>query len=124
MANNADLSLEDIARPCVTETGTVAGRLMSLSVGAVAPLTDGAVLARYGDTVVLGTAVMKRGGGAPDADFLALTVDHRDRLSAAGACVVARRGAAPVPAAPRAAFRAPASAPLPRRRHPREPCAA
>jgi polyribonucleotide nucleotidyltransferase len=89
MANNADLSLEDIARPAVTETRNVCGRPLTLSVGTLAPLTDGAVLARYGETVVLGTAVMKGGGADPDADFLALTVDHRDRFSASGALLLA-----------------------------------
>ena len=51
------------------------GREYSLEVGRVAGLADGAVLARYGDTMVLATAVSSK---APreGVDFLPLTVDY------------------------------------------------
>jgi len=58
------------------------GRTLSLQYGKVAYQADSAVLARYGDTVVLATVV-----SAPpkeDVDFFPLTVDYEERLYAAG----------------------------------------
>src|SRR5919202_596931 len=59
------------------------GREFSLEVGRVAGLADGAVLARYGDTVVLGTAVSSR-SPREGVDFLPLTVDYEEKMYAAG----------------------------------------
>lgn len=60
-----------------------AGRKLTIETGRVAFLTDGAVLVRYGDTVVLGTAVI-----APEpkegTDFFPLLVDYEERMYAAG----------------------------------------
>ncbi|MCL6611908.1 MAG: polyribonucleotide nucleotidyltransferase [Peptococcaceae bacterium] len=61
----------------------VAGRRMVLETGRVAKQASGAVLVRYGDTVVLVTATMaknKREG----IDFFPLTVDYEERLYAVG----------------------------------------
>ncbi|HZU05044.1 MAG TPA: polyribonucleotide nucleotidyltransferase [Chloroflexota bacterium] len=61
----------------------IAGRQLTLETGRVAGLADGAVLARYGDTVVLATAVssdVPREG----VDFLPLTVDYEEKMYAAG----------------------------------------
>src|SRR4030042_67985 len=58
------------------------GRNLSLSYGKVARQADSAVLARYGDTMVLVTVVT-----APpreDLDFFPLAVDYEERLYAAG----------------------------------------
>jgi len=58
------------------------GRNLSLSYGKVARQADSAVLARYGDTMVLVTVVT-----APpreDIDFFPLAVDYEERLYAAG----------------------------------------
>jgi polyribonucleotide nucleotidyltransferase len=59
------------------------GRTVSLKTNYVAGQADGAVLARYGDTVVLVTAVslkaVREGG-----DFLPLTVDYQEMTYAAG----------------------------------------
>ena len=61
----------------------LAGRKLTRETGRVAFLTDGAVLVRYGDTVVLGTAVI-----APEpkegTDFFPLLVDYEERMYAAG----------------------------------------
>jgi polyribonucleotide nucleotidyltransferase len=61
----------------------VAGRTLKLETGRLAKLADGAVLATYGDTYVLATAVasqtIKR-----DVDFLPLTVDYQEKAYAAG----------------------------------------
>jgi polyribonucleotide nucleotidyltransferase len=59
------------------------GREFSFESGRLAGLADGAVLARYGDTMVLATAVSSK---APreGVDFLPLTVDYEEKMYAAG----------------------------------------
>ena len=59
------------------------GRTLSLETGRVARQADGAVLAQYGDTVVLCTAV---GARAPreGVDFFPLTVNYQEKTFAAG----------------------------------------
>src|SRR5262245_52469795 len=65
-----------------TET-VIGGRVMSIETGRVAGQANGAVLARYGDTVVLATATAS---DAPreGVDFFPLTVDVEERMYAAG----------------------------------------
>ncbi|HEV8190549.1 MAG TPA: polyribonucleotide nucleotidyltransferase [Ktedonobacterales bacterium] len=62
---------------------TIAGRVLSLEAGRVAEQASGAVLVRYGDTVVLATATAST---APreGIDFFPLTVDVEERMYAAG----------------------------------------
>ena len=60
----------------------LAGRTLSIETGQVAKQAGGAVLVQYGETVVMGTAV--RSDPRPGLDFFPLTVDYRERLSAAG----------------------------------------
>ena len=62
---------------------TVAGRVLSLETGKLAGQADGAVVVRYGDTVVLATAVAAK-EPRPGIDFFPLTVDFEERLYAAG----------------------------------------
>jgi len=61
----------------------LAGRTLSVEIGKVAQLADGAVVVRYGDTVVLVTACAsdkpKEG-----IDFFPLSVDYEERLYAVG----------------------------------------
>ncbi len=59
------------------------GRTLTLKSGRVARQADGAVLATYGETVVLATAV---GAREPQAgiDFFPLTVNYQERFYAAG----------------------------------------
>jgi polyribonucleotide nucleotidyltransferase len=61
----------------------VAGRTLSLETGLIAEQAHGAVVARYGDTVVLGTVVGER---EPNdrVDFFPLTVEYEERMYAAG----------------------------------------
>ena len=59
------------------------GRPLSIEVGKVAKQADGAALVRYGETVVLVTAVAAREFKA-DTDFFPLTVDYQERTFAAG----------------------------------------
>jgi polyribonucleotide nucleotidyltransferase len=60
----------------------VGGRTLTLETGKVARQANGAVWARYGDTVVLVTACMD--SRSTDKDFLPLTVDYREYTYSAG----------------------------------------
>ena len=62
----------------------VCGRTLSLEFGRVARQADGSVLARYGDTVILASAVYKKEPPAVYQDFFGLTVDYRVLAYAAG----------------------------------------
>jgi polyribonucleotide nucleotidyltransferase len=61
----------------------IGGRTLSIETGKIAKQADGAVVVQYGDTVVLVAAVT-----APprieDVDFFPLSVDYREKQSAAG----------------------------------------
>ena len=60
----------------------VGGRALILETGKIAKQANGAIVAKYGDTVILNVAVM-----APkpnDKDFLPLTVDYREYTYSAG----------------------------------------
>ena len=60
----------------------VGGRSLVLETGKIAKQANGAVTARYGDTVVLVTACMA--SKPNDRDFLPLTVDYRENTYSAG----------------------------------------
>lgn len=58
------------------------GRTLSLEVGRVGFRTSASVLARYGDTVVLGTAMV---GKKPiELDYFPLSIDYEEKMYAAG----------------------------------------
>jgi len=59
------------------------GRNFSLEVGKVARQADGAVLVRFGDTIVLVTAVASQ-EAREGIDFFPLTVDYQEKAYAAG----------------------------------------
>ena len=59
------------------------GRTLILETGKIARQADGAVLARYGDTIVLCTAVGVR-NAKPGQDFFPLTVNYQEKAFAAG----------------------------------------
>jgi polyribonucleotide nucleotidyltransferase len=65
------------------QEAVIGGRVMSIETGRVAEQSSGAVLVRYGDTVILATAV---GSTEPreGIDFFPLTVDVEERMYAAG----------------------------------------
>ena len=63
-------------------TVEVGGRPLILETGKVAKQANGAIMARYGDTIVLTTACMA--STANDRDFLPLTVDYRENTYSAG----------------------------------------
>src|SRR6202046_3431543 len=58
------------------------GRTLTFETGKMARQAHGAVVARYGDTVVLATACMD--SKAAEKDFLPLTVDYRESTYSAG----------------------------------------
>ncbi len=59
-----------------------AGRTLSLTTGEMAKQAAGAVLVRFGDTVVFVAA--QNGPSRPGTDFFPLTCDYRERSAAAG----------------------------------------
>ncbi len=65
------------------QEAVIGGRVMSIETGRVAEQSNGAVLVRYGDTVILATVV---GSDEPreGIDFFPLTVDVEERMYAAG----------------------------------------
>ena len=62
---------------------TLNGKVLSIETGRVAKQADGSVLVRFGDTVILATAVMS-GTPREGIDFFPLTVDFEERMYAAG----------------------------------------
>ena len=58
------------------------GKPLSIETGYLAKQADGAVLVRYGETVILATVVSS--DPRPGTDFFPLTVDYREKTSAAG----------------------------------------
>ncbi len=60
----------------------IGGQSFSLEAGKLAEQADGAVLVRYGDTVVLATAVAKE--PREGLDFFPMTIDYEERMYAAG----------------------------------------
>src|SRR6266404_1802204 len=65
------------------QEAVIGGRVMSIETGRVAEQANGAVLVRYGETVILATVV---GSDEPreGIDFFPLTVDVEERMYAAG----------------------------------------
>jgi polyribonucleotide nucleotidyltransferase len=66
-----------------TVTVDVNGLPLSIETGRVAKQADGAVMVRYGDTMVLATAVAAKGAREAQ-DFFPLTVEYRERAYAGG----------------------------------------
>ena len=59
-----------------------AGRSLTIEIGQLAKQANGAVLVRYGDTVVLSTAVASK--EPRNGDFFPLTVNYEEKMYAAG----------------------------------------
>ncbi|MBI9016581.1 MAG: polyribonucleotide nucleotidyltransferase [Phycisphaerae bacterium] len=60
----------------------IAGRTLSIETGKIAKQAAGSVMVQYGETVVFTACV--RSKPRPGIDFFPLTVDYREKLSAAG----------------------------------------
>jgi polyribonucleotide nucleotidyltransferase len=61
----------------------IGGRILSFEIGKYAKQADGAVMVRYADTMVLATAVAEN-EPKEDIDFMPLSVEYREKTSAAG----------------------------------------
>jgi polyribonucleotide nucleotidyltransferase len=61
----------------------VGGRTLTLEVGRLAKQADGAVLAQYGETIVLAAVVANKEPNV-DLDYFPLQVEYREKTSAAG----------------------------------------
>src|SRR5580765_1469893 len=66
----------------VNVTRDIGGKTLKIETGLLAKQADGAVLVTYGETVILATVVSS--DPRPGTDFFPLTVDYRERTSAAG----------------------------------------
>ena len=66
-----------------TVSRELGGKTISLETGRLAGNAHGAVVIRYGDTMVVCTAVMSR-QPRPGIDFFPLTVDYEEKLYAIG----------------------------------------
>ncbi len=66
----------------------IAGKKLTIEVSELAEQANAAVLAKYGETVVLATAVMGRKD--VDADYMPLKVDYEERFYAAGKIIGSR----------------------------------
>jgi len=65
-----------------TVTRQIGGKTLKMETGLLAKQADGAVLVTYGETIILATVVSS--DPRPGTDFFPLTVDYRERVSAAG----------------------------------------
>lgn len=66
-----------------TITTKIGGRELSITTGELAKQAGGAVIVQYGETVVLGTANIRK-PMSPDADYMPLLVDYEEKFYAAG----------------------------------------
>ncbi|MDH4240241.1 MAG: hypothetical protein OEW48_11825, partial [Phycisphaerae bacterium] len=60
----------------------IGGRNLSIETGKIAKQADGAVVVQYGETVVL-VAVVTAAARSEEIDFFPLSVDYREKQSAA-----------------------------------------
>jgi len=66
-----------------TFTREIGGKTLTIETGRVAGLANGACLVKYGDVVLMCTAVMAR-APRPGTDFFPLTIDFEEKMYAAG----------------------------------------
>jgi polyribonucleotide nucleotidyltransferase len=66
----------------VNVTRSIGGKTLKLETGLLAKQADGAVTVTYGETIILATVVSS--DPRPGTDFFPLTVDYREKASAAG----------------------------------------
>lgn len=76
-------TINPFGKDIVTVKTDFLGRELSLEVGRVGFRTSGSVLVRYGDTVVLGTAMVS-GGKVKGLDYFPLSIDYEEKFYAAG----------------------------------------
>jgi polyribonucleotide nucleotidyltransferase len=79
-ANNA--TINPYGKDVITVETEFCGRQLTLEVNRVGFRTTASVLVRYGDTTVLGTAML--GGVIPGMDYFPLSIDYEEKFYAAG----------------------------------------
>jgi polyribonucleotide nucleotidyltransferase len=67
----------------VTKEVEIGGKIFSLETGRFAKQADGAVMARFGDTMVLATVVANK-EAKPGIDYFPLQVEYREKAASAG----------------------------------------
>ncbi|OGL39003.1 polyribonucleotide nucleotidyltransferase, partial [Candidatus Saccharibacteria bacterium RIFCSPLOWO2_02_FULL_46_7] len=76
-------TINPFGKKIIKVTGELAGRELSLEVGRVGFRSSASVLARYGDTVVLGTAMVSN-ARVQGLDYFPLSIDYEEKFYAAG----------------------------------------
>lgn len=76
-------TINPFGKKIITVKTEFLGRELSLEVGRVGFRTSGSVLVRYGDTVVLGTAMVSA-GKVKGLDYFPLSIDYEEKFYAAG----------------------------------------
>ncbi|MEO7364589.1 MAG: polyribonucleotide nucleotidyltransferase [Candidatus Saccharimonadales bacterium] len=76
-------TINPFGKDIITVETELCGRKLSLEVGRVGYRTSGSVMVRYGDTVVLGTAMVSP-GRLSGFDYFPLSIDYEERFYAAG----------------------------------------
>src|SRR5476651_173990 len=75
-------TMNPLGKEIIKVEAELCGRTLSLEVGRVGFRTSASVIARYGDTVVLGTAMV---GSKPiSMDYFPLSIDYEEKMYAAG----------------------------------------
>src|SRR5512147_93496 len=67
----------------ITKEIEIGGKTFSLETGRFAKQADGAVMARFGDTMVLATVVANK-EAKPGVDYFPLQVEYREKFASAG----------------------------------------
>ncbi len=78
----------------VTKHIDLDGKLFSLETGRLAKQADGAVMARFGDTMVLATVVAAK-EEREDIDYFPLQVEYREKAASAAVSASRRVGCQP-----------------------------
>lgn len=76
-------TLNPMGKPIIKVETELCGRTLSLEVGRVGFRTSASVLVRYGDTVVLGTAMVSP-NRLSGMDYFPLSIDYEEKMYAAG----------------------------------------
>ena len=88
MQSNREINeLSEERGPAESSVGTteleIGGRILQIETGRLARRADGAALVRYGDTIVLATAVMSK-KAREGVDYFPLLIDYEEKMYAVG----------------------------------------
>lgn len=76
-------TINPLGKEILTVETEFCGRKLSLEVGRVGFRSSASVIARYGDTVVLGTAMVSQ-NKVQHLDYFPLSIDYEEKFYAAG----------------------------------------